>query len=443
MRTRSRMVTSGQAIALGATALAGVCLSAGNARAAAQTYAITINSTARTDSSKCTLRGAIEAINTKKAVGKCQAGGGSASSPDIILINGGLVFSLSSQLDIKSSMILRSTSTSSMVVFKQSGSPLILVNAVTFPSAGTSKITFEDIDFEGTLPGSTLGIYAEGKDPDSITFNRCWIQGFGFGGIHSKDTSLIINSSGVNKNSHSESTGAGVFIEGNNGNTTISIFNSSITNNFDASGACNGGGVFLELNGAIASIVNSTISDNKGGSGLALYNPESNMSANTLKITGSTIYGNSTLNAGCSTGAGVDNPCVLDGSGVCHYFNVTLDGTVIDANSGDFGETSEYTGPVTIKDSLLGSSDNATVTFVGSHNVTDFQTSGLDPVLRDNGVTGQKRRQTHKPLAGSLCINFLPSIDFGSQVSNKDERGRTRGALGGFDVGAVELQSGE
>lgn len=423
------------------------------AQAAARTYSITTNTMALTDSNVCTLRGAVRAVNTRAAVGKCGAPGGSASSPDIINITGGLKFTFTSKLDIKESVTIRSTN-STKVVFQQVGLPQTsiggtLVNVVTFDTARTTKVTFQDISMQGAFLGSTLGLYAEGKDPDRVLLTRSLVEQFDFGGVHSKGTSLVIESSGINENSHSESTGAGIFIEGDNSSTTLQLYNSSVTKNFDRAGGCNGGGIFMELNGgSFSAIRNSTISDNRGGAGIALFPDVATPVSSTLEIDGSTIaFNKGAASEGCD-GVGVRSICAETGSGACVSFDVILDGTIVAANESQFGDPVDFFGPVFMVNSIIGSSDGTRFQFLNGNNRVDTLVN-LDPVLRDNGLSGQ-HRGSHKPLQGSIAIDFIQSIDYGTLpgVNNRDQRGKTRPfdfVSGGnkFDVGAVELQSGE
>jgi hypothetical protein len=72
--------------------------------------------------------------------------------------------------------------------------------------------------------------------------------------------------------------------------------------------------------------------------------------------------------------------------------------------------------------------------------------ANLSPTLADNGGHGQRHPRTHKPLHGSPVIDATAAVD--SSIGTQDQGYRSRGFdfnPGGnrFDMGAVELQSGQ
>jgi hypothetical protein len=439
------------ALLLAAAAFTGMAFASGSA--AARTYAITSTSMADTTGDHiCTLREAVKAVNNHAAYHECV---GPDSSADVITLKAGIGdYSMSSALSITRSVTVKSATVNTLVRLVQSSSMPVnaqIINLLDlFSQPSARSVTFEDIDFVGRGSGSVSGISGEGRDDSNmLTLNRCWVENFDKCGIDLLDLSLTLNDSSVDNNSgagFNASFSSGVFVEGGAAATHVAINNSSITRNHcnQANNCDGGGGLGLELfRGSVSTIQNSTIADNTDGAGIFI-NPASFGAVITLNLRGSTIAFNTCENPGGdgSADCGVRNLADFNNE----FNTVKLFGTVVAANYATDGTDSEYSGPIdTLQRSLVESTEDAWLVNTPVNSLTDYGSTNLD-TLKNNGGIGQRPPLTHKPLHTSPCVDFASQSDSGSS----DERHRTRpfdasfvSGPNKFDVGAVELQSGE
>ena len=243
------------------------------------------------------------------------------------------------------------------------------------------------------------------------------------------------------RNGHAQS-GAGIF---NNG--TLTINNSTVTNNHGTSSRFStGGGV---SNVGSLTVNNSTLSGNSVGSGLDAAGGGINNYWGTVTINNSTLSGNSASSLGGASGGGIYNV------GKLSINNSTISGN--GAKSG--GDIYNYPGyKVTIKNSIVANSSaggncDGVMTSngynVSSDGSCNFNGAGdlnnTDPMLgplQNNG--GQT--QTQALLSGSLAIdagNPSGCRDGNGNLLKTDQRGQPRPDkedTGGCDMGAYESQ---
>ncbi|MEZ6071650.1 MAG: choice-of-anchor Q domain-containing protein [Pirellulales bacterium] len=256
-----------------------------------------------------------------------------------------------------------------------------------------------------------------------------------------------------NQASNDYETGAGVWNAGD-----LTVADSRITGN-TGTGLSTYGGGFMNMTGAVLTIVRSTISGNTSHDGAGIYDllstvsvTDSTISNNTatddggaiysygtLFISGSTISGNSSTDSGAvkirngtiSHSTIVDNSGGRGGGVHASFGSATIDHTIVANNSATSGGP-DILGPVTANWSLIEDTSGATIG--GANNVT-----GVDPmldVLADNGGP----TQTHAPLPGSPVVNAGDPGIAGAPAN--DQRGapfvRENGTI---DIGAYEAQS--
>jgi hypothetical protein len=276
------------------------------------------------------------------------------------------------------------------------------------------------------------------------------------GGIQSDGANLTLSGDVITDNIASQSGGG---VAGENGGS-LTIVGSTISGN----GAPNWGGGVLTLNrsGTVATILNSTISDNHvqisgGGAYFDYYTPAT--------VINSTVYGNSSATRGGGlfdyggptpgqrltvTGSTITNNTAFEGGGVGGAGDPSIPGTLVLQNSivaHNIGtnrgpDVSALTGSVNAAFSLIGEIDSATTLNQTGPNLIG-QDPRLGPLIMNGGPTA-----TQKPAASS------PAIDKGFAFGLKaDQRGSSRpfdvptipNAPGGdgSDIGAVELQASE
>lgn len=434
-------------LAIPATTALGLFLSAGNA--SANTYAV--NDTSMADKDKdnhnCTLIEALTAIHTNSKYHECPPRDGTR---DVIQLKAGIGdYTVSKTIEIHKPVDIISATTGTLVRLVQAksfaGSELIsLLNLFNDPTAVT--VFFRDIDFVGG-GGSVTGIAGEGNSAnDLLNLFNCWVEKFTRGGVDLLDMSLISDGSAFDSNSGSGNNatfGGGVFVEGNSSSTNVRIYRSSITQN----GA---GGLGLELDTDSVSLVqNSTISDNKGAPGLALFPTSVDRSA-ILEIQGATIAFNKCPVDAVGGNCGISNPDSFHSQSTLNN-RVHLTNTVVAANTFQGGNTeADFSGSIdALVDSLIEDSTNAYFTPVATiaRSLTNYGVTNLDTRLSQTSDGPlQRNPQRHKPLHNSICIDFTDR----SGATTKDQRRQNRGVDSPFvpgtnvyDVGAVELQPGE
>ncbi|MEZ6132036.1 MAG: spherulation-specific family 4 protein [Planctomycetaceae bacterium] len=236
------------------------------------------------------------------------------------------------------------------------------------------------------------------------------------GGIFVFLGDLLLTDSTVsnNENTGAGALGGGVVVAGN-----MIVTGSTISGNMTPGP---GGGVMFDSGGAgaIATIVNSTVSGNTAaiGGGIANYR-------GTLNLEHSTVTANT---AGAASGSGLAS--FSDGTSIAD--TVVLSSIIADNVNSDVDNILSGSGTNTVTSSgfnLVGTG-NAIASFGAGSDLT-----GISPVLGPLANNGGPTF-THALLAGSPAINAGPA----STSVAFDQRGLTRVAGASADVGAFELQ---
>jgi hypothetical protein len=274
------------------------------------------------------------------------------------------------------------------------------------------------------------------------------------GGIHNSGT-LSLNNSTVTQNQakYVASGGGGIYNSG-----ILTINNSTISGNLNWPSRYRGGGGILNW-GGILTIKNSTISGNiaRGFSGVVaqgggIYN------AGTLTVNNSTLNGNSAVVPGfqgyCAT---PDGGGIYSQSGTVTINNSTLSGNLAEDCHG-YGKGGGIYGNVTLQNTIVANSPyggncDGTMTSKGynlsSDNTCNFDSTGdlnnTNPILGQLGNYGGPT-QTIPLLTGSLAIdagNPQGCTDGQGHLLRSDQRGKPRHDKedrGGCDMGAYERQ---
>ena len=265
------------------------------------------------------------------------------------------------------------------------------------------------------------------------------------GGIYNGSATVTLNDCVVTANS--AQYGGGVYNEAVDGDTALTITNSTINGN---SASKEGGGIY-EI-GVIAPVTitvnNSTLSGNSAFLGAGIRNVTSGMTA-TLMISNSSISGNSADNG---DGGGISNQ---GGNATVEILNSTFSGNSADFEGGSIHNAGKAT--IDLADTILEAGDSGgnivndggTVTSHG-YNLSNDDAGGYltgpgdqintDPLLgplQDNGGS----TFTHALLPGSPAIdagdpNFTPPPFFDQRGSGFD-----RVINGRIDIGSFEVQT--
>jgi len=275
------------------------------------------------------------------------------------------------------------------------------------------------------------------------------------GGIDNSGTLTLNNSTVTQNQAQGMGTGGGGIY--NSGILTIN--NGTISGNSNSASRYRGGGGILNF-GGILTIKNSTISGNSahGFSGVVskgggIYN------AGTLTLNNSTLSGNSAVVAHGPFGCAVpDGGGIYSQSGTVTINNSTVSGNFAENCYGD-GDGGGIYGNVTLQNTIVANSPyggncDGTMTSNGynlsSDNTCNFHQTGdlnntnplLGPLQNNGGPT-----QTEALLDGSPAIdsgNPSGCTDGQGHLLNTDQRGMPRPDRedsGGCDRGAYERQS--
>jgi len=282
------------------------------------------------------------------------------------------------------------------------------------------------------------GIY---NDYSTLTLSNCIVSGnssdSGGGGIYNHHATMVVDRCTVSGN-YDPYAGGAVYNDGSNGSATLTVTNSTLSNNHAASphGAGNAGAIFNDgsYGSATLTVTNSTFSDNFANTagpsgGGAIYNYGQFGSA-TLTVTSSTFSGNSAY-----YGAGVHN------DGIYGSATVTIRNTIFNRGALGANVYNYFSGSVSSLGYNLSDDDGSGfLTATGDQINTDPM---LGPLQDNGGPTF-----THALLPGS------PAIDTGKNFTadNTDQRGpgfarmfdytSIANAAGGdgTDIGAFEVQ---
>jgi parallel beta-helix repeat protein len=328
--------------------------------------------------------------------------------------------------------------------------------------SGVDSVFFTDADF-GSSPGIPItisGVTITGGNADGSLFTDSG------GGIYNRDAALTVSNSVISGN-HADDNGGGIYTKYGAGSLTL--VNSTVSGNdatpTDASSYA--GAIFSKYSDV--TIRSSTIAGNRsGGDGGAIYMSAGGGAGGSLSIENSTITNNASLaNGPDDEGGGVwladfgggDSHLDIksstitgnrvggtggEGGGVYTQIpasRISIQNTIVANNSGTKGNDvySHYGGQLgfsLVKDPANSTASGHAFTTTGP-NIT-----GIDPQLSGLANNGGPT-QTQAPSSGS------PVIDKGNAFGlTSDQRGVLRpidfpaipNAADGSDIGAVELQ---
>ncbi len=344
-----------------------------------------------TNPANCSLREAIVAANSDTAFGGCIAGSGD----DIINFTvTGTIILTSALPTLSTSMRLEGPGASQLTV---SGDNSVRVFRVALLSPGTvsfAGLTVADGDATMDVGG---GIYNDGNATvnvnDSVITNNFAVLGGGL--ANSGVGTFTVTNSTLSDNT--ANTAGGALNLG-----TLNLINSTLSNNFAGGGGSgNGGGI--NTGAGTLNVTNSTLSNNSAeGSGGAIFN--SGVSG-TVNVTSSTLTGNS-----ADTGGGIDSP----------FGGVPLIRNSIIALNTATTSGPDVNGPFTTQGfNFIGKNDGAAASFPpgnpnGNGDIVGTSGAPLDPLLGPLGSNGGPT-QTHHLLTGSPAIdkgnNFATDVD--------------------------------
>jgi hypothetical protein len=190
------------------------------------------------------------------------------------------------------------------------------------------------------------------NDHSVLTLNECNIvnnfTGGAGGAIYNNNGTLTIDNCIIRYNSSirflfSEGAGGGVYNNGRSGSATLTVTNSTISNN-QAEGA--GGGIYNNgIEGsAMLTINNCSLSGNSAGTGGGMYNAAS-VGSGTISITNSTLRNNSAIGSGGGIANYAADPV---GSAVLTITNSTLTENYSDFSGGAIQNRGDGHGTATL-----------------------------------------------------------------------------------------------
>ncbi len=401
---------------------------------------ITVNSlsdVSNTADGLCTLREAIAAANNNTAsgavAGECVAGSNSGSDTiDLTSLSG--TVAVSTVLPTISSNVILNGPGSGVLTLQKNGN----FNLISIGSAATVSVS--GITFQGVAPAGNFGIANNGI----LNLSNCTVTGFG-AGISGGQTTTTISNCVITANTN----GSGILV----GSGTLNLINSVVSNN-DSHGGFGPGidnsfgilnvtnstitankGHWAILNGARATLINTTVSNNLDG-GL--------LNNNTLTMTGGSVTGNtngSLVAGGTSVINGVtfsnnssNNPSFFGGGGIfINGQSVTVMNCLITNN-----QTSGWGGGIrsagtatvvntTISGNLAGSGGGGMDlldTSIGKMTainvtITNNRSSNAGGVLRESGQAKFKNSLIagNHPLSGSSASDVSGTLDTSSSFN--------------------------
>jgi hypothetical protein len=308
-----------------------------------------------------------------------------------------------------------------------------------------------------TIDGSGASIAISGQNyvPDfniafgqTATINHLNILGGAYGGggisnrgiLHLTNSDVEFNSGGgiinwatgslwMTNDTVSGNTGAGIYNSG-----FANLVNCTVANNSGPSG-----GIANEV-GGILSLTNCTVNGNSsplGGGGI--------FSSGTLSMTNDTVSGNSAnigggiyVNQGtatltnCTVAYNTVSGAGADGGGIYNLATLILLNTIV-YNTGSVTTQDDVFGSITQSQGSLFGSDPSITFDIG------FNQFGTNPnlgSLQDNGGP----TQTMAPQSNSTAIGHGVKSSFIGAVPMTDQRGYSRPAGTGADIGAFQVQ---
>lgn len=383
-----------------------------------------------TNPANCSLREAIVAANGDTAFGGCIAGSGD----DIINFTVTGTITLTSALPtLSTSMRIEGPGASQLTV---SGDNSVRVFRVALPSPGTVSFAGITVANGSATMDVGGGIYNDGNATvnvnNSVITNNFAVLG---GGLANSGVGTFTVTNSTLSDNTAQTAGGAVNLG------TLNLINSTLNNN-SAGGGGSGNGGGINTGAGTLNVTNSTLSNNSAaGSGGAIFN--SGVSG-TVNITGSTLTGNS-----ADIGGGINSP----------FGGVPLIRNSIVALNTATTSGPDVSGPFTTQGfNFIGKNDGAAASFpAGNPNangdIVGASATPLDPLLGPLASNGGPT-QTHRLLTASPAIdkgkNF--ATDESSNPILTDQRGLLRpvdlddppypNATSGdaSDIGAYELQ---
>ena len=261
--------------------------------------------------------------------------------------------------------------------------------------------------------GAGGGVYNDGRSGSAtITVTNSTIsnndsEGAG-GGIYNNGGEgigmLTVVNSTVNNNSAGYD-GGGIYNAGIEGSEAVTMNNSTLSNN--SSGSLGGGianyGLGFSANAAIA-ITNSTLSNNSATGGGGISNKADGHGRATLTINNSTLSGNS-----AGDGGGISNVGVSGGVAALIVENNTLSGNSANYGGGIYNATPLGAAILTIGGSILKTGDSGENIYSGfgtvisdGYNLSNDECGGL--------LTGTGDQINTDPMLGPLQDNGGPTF---------------------------------
>ena len=297
-------------------------------------------------------------------------------------------------------------------------------------------------DYDDTIIDVYYGV-TDVSDDAAVTISGLTLRNNG--GVECYGGALHVESSGVTTvrdcimiGNNADYGGGGIYIEDAG---TVVLLNCAVSSN-TASEMSNGGGIYIQESENVT-LSGCTISGNRAmnSSGGGIYNEDGNM-----YLTNCTIYGNGTDEY---DGGGAWN------SGHMEYLNCTIANNSAGAGSTGGGHYEEGTTTAVFKNTILagntadGSPDDIAgdgeVTSNG-HNICSTAASSYfdDPTDRNSTNPNLGPLQDNGgPTFTCAITSSSPAFNGAADGPPTDQRGAgyPRPALGGYDVGAFELQT--
>lgn len=393
----------------------------------------------------CSLREAIQAVNSDAAVDACSAD----SNTSTIILPAGTYYLTGGSLIINSDISIIGSGAASTIIDGNESDRVLYVGSGNAQVVGTT-ITHGRLDVADKGAGLFVSFGS------AVTVTGCVVSSNSIvsaanaygGGIFNAGT-LILNNTIVRDNTINGDLayGGGIF---NNPGGYIDVINSTVTGNTAMARSTNGGGIFNSSNLTVA---NSTISYNSAsgsaGFGGGVFNvgiatlTNSTLNNNTASIDGGGIYSqggqiaaiNDTITA---NGAG-------RGGGLFHFNGLfTLINTTVSSNVPGGGIHNDINGPVILRNAIVAYNESncmGAAVISSGHNLESGNSCGFNGLGDLNSID---------PLLGSLqdnggmtltlaLLSGSPAIDMGDNVDcpTADQRGFGRDAS--CDIGAYEF----
>ncbi len=404
----------------------------------------------------CSLRNAVESINTGQNVGGCNANGVFGAG-DVVTFAVSQVSGLESELLISNDVLINPGGRPVVISAKPNTNNRVLairnssveIDNVTITGGRVSdrsdgggidvrdsQLSLLDVELiDNTADGDGGGLYLRGSQVfinNSRIANNSADDG---GGIHSRDSSLRITNSVVSANRTESSRtggddGGGIYARSG----FVSIANSTISDN---NAVDEGGGIFVRE--STFTLSNSTVSGNNVGDDGGGINIDfladvsilhSTFSNNTsgrigggISVSSGSLNLSNSLVVGNRTEAGVlpSSEINLSAAGTLNFLGRNLIGD----DSTTLAQALNFSPPSSV---ILATSDSGQAARLASI---------LNPLSFNAGVT-----QTHALVEGSPAVDTASSsICRSSPINNRDQRRLQRTKL--CDIGAFELGATE